>query len=182
LGFLPVNCQFESTDSLTGPILFPVGHFKTLNILPHSGFWKFFFLEFWNFTIHLGLPPGPPTWATFQGKKKNTNMPGLHEPAMTGTPPHGATARLGAIKEKMGLSDVRTTRSVVSDSSPKHHIIDIRHTSVESNLKAEVLALFHNKNGPRMLPTLLLYDDRGLQLFEKVSPSTPRRARLTPRC
>lgn len=92
---------------------------------------------------------------------------------MTGTPPHGATARLGAIKEKMGLSDVRTTRSVVSDSSPKHHIIDIRHTSVESNLKAEVLALFHNKHGPRMLPTLLLYDDRGLQLFEKVSPSTP---------
>lgn len=61
LGFLPVNCQFESTDSLTGPILFPVGHFKTLNILPHSGFWKFFLLEFWNFTIHLGFPPGQPS-------------------------------------------------------------------------------------------------------------------------
>ena len=47
-------------------------------------------------------------------------------------------------------------------------IIDIRRVAVEINLKTDVLSMFHAKNGPRELPTLLLYDERGLQLFEKV--------------
>ena len=48
-------------------------------------------------------------------------------------------------------------------------IIDIRRAAVEINLKAEVLSLFRAKDAPRRLPTLLLYDERGLQLFEEVS-------------
>jgi hypothetical protein len=50
----------------------------------------------------------------------------------------------------------------------KLDVIDIRHAAVEVNLKAEVLSLFCTRDGPRKLPTLLLYDERGLQLFEKV--------------
>jgi hypothetical protein len=70
--------------------------------------------------------------------------------------------RLGAIKEKQGMSDLHTA------VHPKLDIIDIRRAAVELNLKTEVLSSFHKEDGPRKLPTLLLYDERGLQLFEKV--------------
>lgn len=91
-------------------------------------------------------------------------MPSIQEaPAM----PHGAVPRLGAIKEKKGMPDLRTAAA-----GPKLDILDIRHVAVEINLKTEVLSLFDNKNGPRKLPTLLLYDERGLQLFEKVRHSS----------
>ncbi|AEO67102.1 uncharacterized protein THITE_2115903 [Thermothielavioides terrestris NRRL 8126] len=76
---------------------------------------------------------------------------------------HGTIPRLGAIKEKKGLPDLRTAAA-----GPKLDIIDIRHAAVEINLKAEVLSMFHTRDGPRKLPTLLLYDERGLQLFEQV--------------
>lgn len=46
-------------------------------------------------------------------------------------------------------------------------IIDIRCAAVELNLKDDINALFKPKDGPRSLPTLLLYDERGLQLFEE---------------
>ncbi|KAJ9148910.1 hypothetical protein NKR23_g4566 [Pleurostoma richardsiae] len=48
-------------------------------------------------------------------------------------------------------------------------ILDIRRAAVETNLKEDILALFHPKQGPRKLPTLLLYDERGLQLFEDIT-------------
>jgi hypothetical protein len=48
-------------------------------------------------------------------------------------------------------------------------IIDIRHDAVEINLKEEILDSLRPKAGPKKLPTLLLYDERGLQLFEEVS-------------
>lgn len=48
-------------------------------------------------------------------------------------------------------------------------IIDIRCAAVEINLKDEINALFKPKVGPRKLPTLLLYDERGLQLFEEAN-------------
>ncbi|KAM7203815.1 C-type lectin fold [Naviculisporaceae sp. PSN 640] len=48
-------------------------------------------------------------------------------------------------------------------------IIDIRRVAVETNLKAEILSMFHAKDGPRKLPTLLLYDEKGLQLFERIT-------------
>jgi len=56
--------------------------------------------------------------------------------------------------------------TVASKAGPD--IIDIRRIEVEINLRAEVLDMFSAKNGPRELPTLLLYDERGLQLFEDV--------------
>ena len=88
--------------------------------------------------------------------------------------PHGAVPRLGAIKEKKGLPDLRTA------AAPELDIIDIRRAAVEINLKAEVLSQFHARDGPRKLPTLLLYDERGLQLFEKVRLSRGLRWRAHP--
>ena len=48
-------------------------------------------------------------------------------------------------------------------------IIDIRHGVVEVNLKDEILSSLRPESGIKKLPTLLLYDERGLQLFEEVS-------------
>lgn len=48
-------------------------------------------------------------------------------------------------------------------------LIDIRRDAVKANLRDEIYRLFHPQEGPRELPTLLLYDAEGLQLFEKVS-------------
>lgn len=50
-------------------------------------------------------------------------------------------------------------------------IIDIRRAALELNIKEDILSQFHPKSGPRTLPTLLLYNERGLQLFEDVSPA-----------
>ncbi|KAK2613834.1 hypothetical protein N8I77_000713 [Diaporthe amygdali] len=48
-------------------------------------------------------------------------------------------------------------------------IIDIRCAAVELNIKEEINSLFKAHDGPRRLPTLLLYDERGLQLFEAIT-------------
>jgi hypothetical protein len=50
----------------------------------------------------------------------------------------------------------------------KVEILDIRRAAVEINLKEAILSQFCPKAGPRTLPTLLLYDERGLQIFEEV--------------
>lgn len=47
-------------------------------------------------------------------------------------------------------------------------IIDIRGEHVEINLKDQIISQFNPEDGPRKLPTLLLYNERGLQLFEDV--------------
>ncbi len=61
-----------------------------------------------------------------------------------------------------GRNDVRKAAEASVD------IIDIRSKAVEINLKEDILSQFHPKTGPRTLPTLLLYNERGLQLFEDV--------------
>jgi hypothetical protein len=53
-------------------------------------------------------------------------------------------------------------------SPPNLDIIDIRCAAVEINIKEEINSLFKAQDGPRKLPTLLLYDEQGLQLFEAV--------------
>jgi uncharacterized SAM-dependent methyltransferase len=52
-------------------------------------------------------------------------------------------------------------------------IIDIRGNETEIDLKNEVIKLLQPKEGPRKLPTLLLYDEKGLQLFEDASFCPP---------
>ena len=74
----------------------------------------------------------------------------------------------GALHRKLGLG-----RTPTATPKSKVDIIDIRHAAVEINLKEEILSQFSPENGPRQLPTLLLYDERGLQLFEDVSCCSP---------
>ncbi|KAH6605386.1 hypothetical protein Trco_007093 [Trichoderma cornu-damae] len=48
-------------------------------------------------------------------------------------------------------------------------IVDIQKARVEIDLKDEILTQMNPEEGPRTLPTLLLYDERGLQLFEDIT-------------
>lgn len=79
----------------------------------------------------------------------------------------------GAV-DSMERIDVRPAKSIGrrAPSRPENtaeiDIIDIRHDAVETNLKEEILRSLRTRYGPKTLPTLLLYDERGLQLFEKV--------------
>jgi L-histidine Nalpha-methyltransferase / hercynylcysteine S-oxide synthase len=85
-------------------------------------------------------------------------MPSAQESVVV---PNGASFGLRVAKDN-GMPKLTTI------PNPKLDIIDIRHAALEVNLKAEVSSMFHSKDGPRKLPTLLLYDERGLQLFEHV--------------
>lgn len=78
-----------------------------------------------------------------------------HDVALNGKSSH-------AVKPQK--SHAGTTEGITS-----FDIIDIRHDAVEMNLKDEILGSLKPLSGPKQLPTLLLYDERGLQLFEEVS-------------
>ncbi|KAI5868641.1 C-type lectin protein [Durotheca rogersii] len=52
---------------------------------------------------------------------------------------------------------------------PTVDIIDIRQSAVEINIKEEIHKLLRPQEGLRKLPTLLLYDEKGLQLFEEIT-------------
>jgi hypothetical protein len=88
----------------------------------------------------------------------------------------------GASEGAVETSRTKTPHSVkdsatsIEPEKPKHasriDIIDIRHDAVEINLKDEILNSLRPKSGPKKLPTLLLYDERGLQLFEEVGTTT----------
>jgi hypothetical protein len=69
---------------------------------------------------------------------------------------------------KMDNSEDERVTSIPWSGSMSIDIIDIRHDAVEMNLKEEILKSLKPQSGPKTLPTLLLYDERGLQLFEKV--------------
>jgi hypothetical protein len=59
-------------------------------------------------------------------------------------------------------------------TGPSYDIIDIRRDTEELDLKRDVRELIDPKDGgPRQLPTLLLYDEKGLQLFEEVRRALP---------
>lgn len=58
------------------------------------------------------------------------------------------------------------------EMAAKVDIIDIRHDAVEISLKDEIVKSLKPQEGPKRLPTLLLYDERGLQLFEEVCTRT----------
>ena len=50
------------------------------------------------------------------------------------------------------------------------NILDIRgdQNKVKTSLKDDILSMLRPEKGPKTMPTLLLYDERGLQLFEEV--------------
>jgi uncharacterized SAM-dependent methyltransferase len=56
--------------------------------------------------------------------------------------------------------------ALADDTTPR--IVDVRQSLVEANLKHDIVSMLNPAKGPRKLPTLLLYNDEGLQLFEDV--------------
>lgn len=75
-----------------------------------------------------------------------------------------------AVVPKVVSGTPLTTKTVSQlASTPTLDIIDIRSAAVELNLKEEIRTLFKPKHGPRTMPTLLLYNERGLQIFEQVT-------------
>ena len=81
---------------------------------------------------------------------------------------HGTPEVVGA----RTAQSLKTMASNQADIKPVNNsnvdIIDIRHDAVEVNLKEEILGSLRPMQGPKQLPTLLLYDERGLQIFEEV--------------
>lgn len=52
----------------------------------------------------------------------------------------------------------------------QHNIIDIRSDTAGIELKQEILACLKcEREAEKTLPTLLLYDDQGLKLFERIT-------------
>jgi hypothetical protein len=117
-------------------------------------------------TVPLGVVPGSPnkTAATHQpayGGFKASKVP---------LPQHVHHDEQRGLQQVMGENG-NYEGLVVGEhhgSKSKVNIIDIRRAAVELDLKDQILSMFHTTQGPRQLPTLLLYDARGLQLFEDV--------------
>ena len=83
-----------------------------------------------------------------------------------------STAEVVAARAKVLNSG--TARNVQPE--PKIDIIDIRHDAFEISLKDEILSSLRPQSGPKTMPTLLLYDEPGLQWFEEVNFSYQERA------
>lgn len=83
-----------------------------------------------------------------------------------------------AVKQCVQTTTSFPIKQPVSKRAPKGNshldIIDIRSNKVDFNLKDEVNRMINpSDGGARKLPTLLLYDERGLQLFEDVRVMVP---------
>ncbi|OHF02201.1 hypothetical protein CORC01_02481 [Colletotrichum orchidophilum] len=79
---------------------------------------------------------------------------------------------LGAVsQDSIPHAHAKATKQQAARSVDKHglDIIDIRRVAVETNLKDDIISMWNPTNGPRRLPTLLLYNERGLQLFEDIT-------------
>jgi hypothetical protein len=77
---------------------------------------------------------------------------------------NGLPQTLGKLTIKnAGETDTKTT--ITSDID----IIDIRSDAIEKDVKVDILSMLKPENGPKKLPTLLLYDEKGLQIFEEVT-------------
>lgn len=72
-----------------------------------------------------------------------------------------------------GINGSFGNKSVSGYAPQPPDIIDIRGVAVESDLKEEILSSFLSTPGQRAMPTILLYDQRGLQIFEEVGVFSP---------
>ncbi|KAI2624386.1 C-type lectin protein [Hypoxylon sp. NC1633] len=74
-----------------------------------------------------------------------------------------------SLNEPLPQSKVERRANNTAGRPPSVDIIDIRQAAVELNLQEEIHKLLRPREGSRKLPTLLLYDEKGLQLFEKIT-------------
>lgn len=73
-----------------------------------------------------------------------------------------------SVTSPLAINPTLAKSSGIKSTSTLPTVIDIRSKHVEINLKEEVVSMFNPEDGPRKLPTLLLYNEKGLQLFEEV--------------
>jgi hypothetical protein len=79
-----------------------------------------------------------------------------------------------AQQQQLFTDDTMALKAVDTATAKALDIIDIQNARAEINLKDEILSQMNPEEGPRTLPTLLLYDEKGLQLFEDVCCCFPR--------
>ncbi|KAK1506659.1 hypothetical protein CTAM01_02991 [Colletotrichum tamarilloi] len=78
---------------------------------------------------------------------------------------------LAVSQDSVSHASIKANKQLAVQPVGKHglDIIDIRRVAVETNLKDDIISMWNPTNGPRRLPTLLLYNERGLQLFEDIT-------------
>jgi L-histidine Nalpha-methyltransferase / hercynylcysteine S-oxide synthase len=76
----------------------------------------------------------------------------------------------GIIHLTDGLKDIKQPSVQVAPiSTKKAEIIDIRSSKLELSLKDDIYEGLKKPEGERTLPTLLLYDEAGLNLFQDIT-------------
>lgn len=79
-------------------------------------------------------------------------------------------AEVGKLDVGLKVSELAFSPSKSPLKSPsQHNIIDIRRSKLELSLKDEILAGLKKPEGEKTLPTLLLYDAKGLKLFQDIT-------------
>jgi hypothetical protein len=80
-------------------------------------------------------------------------------------------ASSGTVESSYEGCPFHATKSMGTKTEPTihNHIVDIRRGDGDFNLKAEILTSLKPQKGMKSLPTLLLYNERGLQIYEEVS-------------
>lgn len=67
-------------------------------------------------------------------------------------------------------------QTIVSKQETKEftpHIVDIRQHLFEMDLNNDIMTMLQPERGPKQMPTMLLYDTEGLQIFEEVMLTAP---------
>jgi hypothetical protein len=86
-----------------------------------------------------------------------------------------APSALNIVAEGTAARGLQAIKHIVSkepqipEFGSKIDIIDIRHDTVQLNLKEAILSSLRPQCGPKTLPTLLLYNEQGLKIFEEVT-------------
>jgi len=87
-----------------------------------------------------------------------------HDPGYRDQPSARLTGK--AAQTTVTVTTMTTMTSPKPQASPD--IIDIRKHAIESDLGHEIMAMLSTEKGPKKMPTMLLYDSKGLQIFEQV--------------
>lgn len=89
-------------------------------------------------------------------------------------PVHGVDVAEGNYDNQRHASLATTTHATSAPPPRKQQpldIIDIRQNDLELDLRRDIMDMLKPERGPKKLPTLLLYDEKGLQTFEEVGES-----------
>ncbi|KAL5344885.1 hypothetical protein ACLOAV_010282 [Pseudogymnoascus australis] len=87
-------------------------------------------------------------------------------------PVHGVDVAEGNYDKQRHASLATTTHATSAPPPRKQQpldIIDIRQNDLELDLRRDIMDMLKPERGPKKLPTLLLYDEKGLQTFEEIT-------------